>query len=118
MRRTCFYCGNELYTTQERPCAPRGHQFSRDHILPKVRFTPIIRRMLVQGLFQNFRDSCARCNSNRADVGHCPGALAAARAVPGGVAKLRKLTPREATVPGIEPDSGQRTKSKTGKRAS
>jgi 5-methylcytosine-specific restriction endonuclease McrA len=89
---SCYYCGNLL---SKHPSADLSHRLSRDHILPRVRFNRQMRLLMNTGTFQNFRPSCVRCNCDRANAGHCPGAMMAARATPDGLKRLHKAFPSE-----------------------
>ena len=86
-RPRCAYCKNLLYSPKEWRGVPRNQRRSRDHILPRAYLRS--GQVSAHGDIK-IRLTCAWCNENRAAVGHCPAALAAAKATPQGVKRLRE----------------------------
>ena len=70
----CPRCNVAMVKTSRTP-NPRAP--SIDHILPKVRGG----RMFIHGDVRNWRLLCCGCNNFLAICGHCPGAVAAVKAV-------------------------------------
>lgn len=65
-RRRCSYCPRDANTV--------------DHIIPKAWAGR--RVMEYDPAVSNLKPACEQCNRLRADCGHCPGAMAALRAMP------------------------------------
>ena len=77
-RRVCRYCGCALLRVRRRMNrAPPLNTATADHLLPRERGGVAGRN---EG-YWNVTLCCYLCNQLRAEAGHCPGALACAKAV-------------------------------------